>query len=500
MRKCLWMLLTVAISAGASAGALAGALAGAMSPLKLDLPLVGSLKPRDASEIRGSNWRLGCETLDRDFAKFEEYRDYIAPLGIKTVRLQCGWAKCEKVKGVYDFRWLDEIVDYLKARGVECALETDYGNPIYEGGGGRDLAGGFPTSETALEAWDRWVRALVEHFRDRVDIWMMWNEPDIGMPEKTPEMIAAFNVRTARIIRSVQPKARLAGLSIARMDVGRFRACLEAMGGDIGLFEWFVYHGYAEAPEESYPAVEAFKRVIADLGLKARLWQGENGCPSELTDRFALSAVSWTEYSQAKWDLRRMLGDLGHGVESSVFTICDFNHIGREINTKGLLRADEEGRVLAIKRAYYAVQNVASVFDDSVALVPGNERGFSIKDPSVATYEYRKGDVPLMVFWSQGEIVKADRKKGIDPVPGAHRSAVRLTRPGDSFETRPMVFSYRGDLSSLRDPVYLDLFSGLIYEFPRSNLVKSYGGWRILDVPVYDSPCLITDRSVLLSK
>ena len=27
--------------------------------------------------------------------------------------------------------------------------------------------------------------------------------------------------------------------------------------------------------------------------------------------------------SQAKWDMRRMLGDLGHDVESSVFTICD---------------------------------------------------------------------------------------------------------------------------------------------------------------------------------
>ncbi len=57
-----------------------------------------------------------------------------------------------------------------------------------------------------------------------------------------------------------------------------------------------------------------------------------------------------------------MVGDLGHGVESSIFTFCDFNHRGREINRKGLLRADEDHRVIGIKRAYYAVQNLASVF------------------------------------------------------------------------------------------------------------------------------------------
>ena len=47
-------------------------------------------------------------------------------------------------KGVYDFAWLDRIVDALRADGVECCHETGYGNPIYEGGDGADLMGGFP--------------------------------------------------------------------------------------------------------------------------------------------------------------------------------------------------------------------------------------------------------------------------------------------------------------------------------------------------------------------
>ena len=116
------------------------------SPLRVNMKRVGTLAPRSVKDIRSSNWTLGCEVLDRDFAKFDEYKRFLAPLGIKKIRLQSGWAKCERVKGVYDFSWLDHQVDYALAQGITPMLETDYGNPVYPGGGGWDLAGGFPTS------------------------------------------------------------------------------------------------------------------------------------------------------------------------------------------------------------------------------------------------------------------------------------------------------------------------------------------------------------------
>ena len=64
------------------------------SPLVVDMERIGTLRPRNADEIKGSNWTLGCECLDRDFADFDEYKDYIVPLGVKEIRLFAGWAKC----------------------------------------------------------------------------------------------------------------------------------------------------------------------------------------------------------------------------------------------------------------------------------------------------------------------------------------------------------------------------------------------------------------------
>ena len=497
---------------------------------------IGTIRPRSVAEVGPcDHWTLGCETLDRDFADYDQYKEYLAPLGLRQIRLQAGWAKCERVRGAYDFAWLDHIVDDARARGLDPVLETGYGNPIYPGGGGFDLGAGFPTSEEGLAAWDAWVDAISRHFAGRVGTWFMWNEPDIspsdGSAPKTPEQIAAFNVRTARIVKRNIPGARIAGLSLARNRAEFLEECIRALGADATLFDWFIYHGYQEAPEASYENVEAQKEVVARLAPHARLRQGENGAPSEMTTFFALKRKAWSEVSQAKWDLRRMLGDIGHGVESSIFTICDFNHVGREINRKGLLRADEEHRVIAVKRAYYAVQNLASVFralpcaalcsvPGAVCPVPGAEApgscapllqptSFRSVDLSLSAYAFHPdAQAPscatqtrpcAMAFWSHGrdfiDPALAVGSRGL-PAPAPDERILRYERPGDSFETRPAVFE---DYSCepLRDPVWVDLLSGRVYDFPAERVVPCRSCVRYLDVPVYDSPCLLAEREAI---
>ena len=494
------------------------------SPLYVNLKRVGTIRPRGVSEIRGQNWRLGCEILDRDYMNFDEYKEHVAPLGIKLVRLQGGWAKCEKEKGKYDFSWLDHIVDTLRAEGIDCAIETSYGNPIYKGGGSQDLAAGFPTSEEGLAGWDAWVDAITKHFAGRVNKWLMWNEPDIspydGSGKKTPEQIAVFNVRTAKIVRKNIPDAEITGLSLATSNPNFFEACLKGLGPDIVLFKNFIYHGYTPAPEQSYVNVEKLKAALAKYAPHATMWQGENGCPSEMrTDNFALANIAWSEYSQAKWDMRRMLGDLGHDVPSSVYTICDFRHEGkgkdRGMNNKGLIRANEDKEVIGIKRSYYAVQNVVSVFDDTLSRVKDSRHkaGFGTDDGSIATYHYVKEDgANLLVFWTHGrdytyltkdEQAKLKQKDAqVRPVDGTltqdGRKMLKFERPSDCFVTRPAAFTLTGDhMKAFKDPVWVDLFTGRVYEFPKQNQVVGKTVITFFNVPVYDSPCVLTERGAL---
>ena len=448
----------------------------ATTPLNPGLKQIGTIQPRSANEIAGSNWTLGCETLDRDFADYQQYKEYLVPLGIKTIRLQGGWAKTEKVKGQYNFAWLDTIIDDARSRGLNILLETDYGNPIYEGGGGADLAGGFPTSATALAAWDRWVEAMAARYKGRVRDWAMWNEPDINK-QHTPEDIAAFNIRTAEIIKRVIPDARLAGLSLASSSPKLLDDCLKALAarGKVDHFHWFIYHGYAFNPDSSYKNVEALKATLAKYSSKAKMRQGENGCPSEKATKFALPNHPWTEYSQAKWDLRRMLGDLGHDVESAVFTICDFNHLGREINRKGLLRANADRKVERIKLTYYSVQNCVAVFDDTL------ER---VKDPAIA------------VTFAKSTASFAYRNK----VTGQHMVVLwdNSATPDDSFVTRPAQVVVKG--FAIEEPVWVDLVSGRICEIPRERIITNGEATVFKDLPLYDAPVLIAGKAMLMSK
>lgn len=87
------------------------------------LPVLGKVAPRAAKDIASSPWSIGAETIDRDFTVYANFKKYLGPLGAKGVRLQAGWAKCEKTKGVYSWEWLDAIVNDAVAQGVRPWLE-----------------------------------------------------------------------------------------------------------------------------------------------------------------------------------------------------------------------------------------------------------------------------------------------------------------------------------------------------------------------------------------
>lgn len=445
------------------------------------LERIGTIRPRSVQEITGQNWSLGCETLDRDFANWDTYKDYLAPLGIKRIRLQAGWAKTERDPGQYDWRWLDRIIDDALRRGLDVMLQTSYGNPLYPGGGSRHLGGGFPTSDEAWAAWDRWVEAMATRYRGRVRNWEMWNEPDLNR-NHTPTLVADVNIRTAEIIKRVIPDAQIAGGVLSGPKVEFAEGWLKRVTerGKQSLFTWFIYHGYTRNPDEGhYENVEKLKALFQQYAPNIRLWQGEAGTQSEFCLGGALSRYPWTELTQAKWVTRRMLGDLGHDVESLVFTIADLDYNRGEgdrlgdMDRYGLLKTDKQYRLLKVKIAYYAVQNVVAVFDDTWQRIPESPCDVQCAKP-LAFYVYQKRPTgqPLIVFWDKSNV------------------------PSDRNDTVPATFVIAD--ASFTEPVWVDVITGGIYRLPEAKIQRA--GERVIfrDIPVYDAPTFITDKSVLI--
>lgn len=437
----------------------------------------GVIIPKTVNEIKADNLTIGCEVLDRDYTDYDEYKTYLPALGMKKIRLQGGWAKTEKVKGVYDFVWLDYIIDDALSRGMKIWLQTSYGNLIYEGGGTDNLGGGMPVSVEAKEAWNRWVEAMAAHYLGKVHEWEIWNEPDLS--ESIPaEDIVELNIRTAEIIRKVDPNARIAGFAFCTLNEKLLEECLSLVqkAGKLDLFHWISYHGYEYRPENSYQSVMNFRRIIDKYSKDIKLRQGENGAPSKGYMGGALDQYDWTELSQAKWNLRRLIGDHGHGVESSIFSIIDMgypqdiNKYVPKLNVKGLIESNSDKKALRVKLAYRAVQHYTTLFDNLSERIPNYTFKSKLKD-SLANYLFKneQGNYSFLI-WNQ---VKA-------PLNDNNLQPIDFTLSGCSFTA----------------PVWVDLLTGGIYEIPSGAWSKKGNEYTFRNVPIYDSPVLITDKSL----
>ncbi|MDB5241008.1 MAG: putative exported protein [Spirosoma sp.] len=463
--------------------------------LTISMTRIGTIKPRYTTDIAGSNWLIGCETLDRDFADYDQYKGYLVPLGIKRLRLQAGWDKTERVKGQYDWAWLDHIVDDATKRGLKPWLQASYGNHNYPNGGGSNLGAGMPTSPEALAAWDHWVTAMVTRYKNKVTDWEIWNEPNFAdNPDNTPERTAALTIRTLDIIKRIQPEAKVSGLAMGHTDLDYADAFFRIMAqkGKLKLLDAITYHDYVYNPDSNYPKTMQLRALLDQYAPKLPLRQGENGAPSVPGyGRGALGNYEWSELTQAKWDLRRMLGDLGHDIESSVFTIIDIAYTGGPItrlNAKGLIASDSTKRAIKPKMAYYAVQNVAAIFDHSLrriqAMKPSHNRStvpndadevryVTGTDRSVSVYGYRHKNSRKQAFtiWMDDHI----------PVESNKTHNLTLTFANANFD----------------QPVYVDILSGRVYNIPLTQWKKNGAIYTFIDVPVYDSPVLIADKSLI---
>ena len=444
-------------------------------------PLLGTLKIRTTQEITSSPISIGGETLDRDYANYHSYKGYLDSLGAKKIRLQAGWAKTEQEKGVYQWEWLDSIINDVVARDMEPWLQTSYGNPIYKGGGVANLAGGMPSSPEALQAWDQWVEAMASRYQDQVKIWEVWNEGD--QPGSKASEYANLYIRTAEIIRKHIPDATLYALSLSKpyqpQYTEEFLRILKQKN-KLDLIDDITFHGYVRNPSEAYAQLEPLKAVVARYDTAINLHQGEQGAPSTYLETGALHGYPWTETSQAKWALRRLMGDLGHGYQTLYFQMVDMNygnntttHI-KGVNTKGLLRTNPQNEVLYAKPSYYAVRNLTAVMDSSFRTIETENIQYQASlDSTLSVYGFRKADSDeqMATVWFSGKV----------PSDTTDFTSLDLTLTDFSFT----------------DPVYVELMQGRVYEIPDADWKQTQAGAVFRQVPVSDYPILLIERELI---
>ena len=441
------------------------------------LPEIGRLQTRTSAEVRSSKWSVGCETLDRDYGDWESYKDLIPLLGVKRARFFSGWAKTEQEKGVYDFAWLDRQVRECAAMGVKPWICISYGNPVW----GSDFRLGMRVKQVtdspeAFAAWLRYTRALVARYRDVVDEWEVWNEP-FNQAEEYAELFC----RTARAIREVQPSAKVICTAIAMnrdMAKSDYAVVLERLKREnaLGLANLFAYHPYADNPDTSYEAGKGqfgwtmalpLRRLVKSYSADYDILQGETGCPSQLEYAHALANVEWTEYSQAKWNLRRAMGDAARSIPSCLFTMIDLQYTFM-LQSFGLVRSNTLKEFVYRRPSWYAMRNVYALFDDDT--LPQGITEVQAGSRTLSNALFTRFGLPLRVLWFSDRIPDS----GLDWTP------VDLEVP-----------------ERMENPVWVELITGRVFEIPRASVAGRTDGMALRQVPMWDSPVIVAPRAAI---
>jgi len=443
------------------------------------LPETGKVRPRPSSSIAASPLSVDLATLDRAMFQPERTYPHLGRLGVKWARLQTGWARTERRKGIYDFTWLDQVVDSVLALGIQPWFNLGYGNTLYTPGAPHETAVGYVpmNSPEAKAAWVAYVGRLAEHFRTRVRHWEIWNEPSFKgfwRPlDPSPEAYAEFVAMTAPVIRRRIPDARMVGFALAGLGAHMDFVKSALDRGIAQHIDAFSYHPYQLIPEANYAdQVRAVRRLLARYKPGIELWQGENGAPSKFKGAGHVFEVDGTETGQAKWLLRRILTDLSLGVDlTSYFHCVDLaNYVwsagpSTETQKMGLLTVDYQP-----KKSYFAYQTLCALFDspsrreDLMALF---RRGKAHVEGVWRATFLRQGR-PLYCYWWPGDLSR--------PAP--------LDDMDASFWPE----------AEWPDPVLVDPLRGSVH----SVRATRRGGYvDMAALPLRDYPLIVTDRSVV---
>jgi hypothetical protein len=480
----------------------------------------GRIAPRSTAELlaAGLSNRLmvGGETTDRGFSTFSNWKEFLGPLGATKVRVQPGWNDVEKVittPPTYDWAKMDEIVDGALAQKVQPYISLGYGNenPGCTNCGTKGLGGKFPTAE-GRERWMDFVRAIVTRYKDKVTEWQIWNEPNADL--STRDYYKVFIVDVAKAIKSIQPQAKITiggfldtHYVFGCMDCDTHRERREYITTALKYFHdnkgptvpsadvkvgFHPYHTFVDYDAKAWDAVSMnnFLALVRSYGFSPIM--DENGAPSTPCNRYAMCnafSLKWTQANQVKYNLRRVLGDLGRGIETSMFTITDL-HYDDAKNTKGLLETGAWDNTVRVpfrngdqtvkgkKLAYVAFQNVSALFDSRVTHVANHK---CTAPEGYAVYAWQRND------GGQKRTALAAWRKTNLPTEGLNRTDITIECSGLSLEQRAQWGSA---------PYYVDMMDGRAYVMPETAIIENNPATNRLKltVPVGDWPMLVADQ------
>jgi hypothetical protein len=394
---------------------------------------------------------------------------------------------------------LDDFVDSLADNGVAIQVQLMYGNPMYTSPAGklpdsilpepgsfhnddRSLYSIFwpPKTPVQIEAFTRYVKFIVAHFRGRISYWALWNEQDIGYwnpwgnPEEYGRLLKAF----VPAVHETDPDAKVIYGAQAGPSRDFTRRALDVCQCASGLdvFAYHTYPGYGgnRNPEtmDSGAYGKESPRKLRELVLN---YPGIRKDIAFWDDEFN-SIGAWRDMDdtvQAKYVPRGLIYNLAAGVKTFVWLLAS----GTDANED-----DDFGLIHGMKflPQDFTPRPVWATFSNTLAMFSDTKRDSAIKVSAANSAALdRATKSPMLAYGFRSPSGKAIVAYWI----AAH------SEPGDKFPQLKATLTLTG--AGIKHPVLADIMTGEIrpLEWEKGTTGTLEG------VPIKDSILAVTDES-----
>jgi polysaccharide biosynthesis protein PslG len=292
---------------------------------------------------------MSAEDADREL-------DAAARTDARWIRVHIDWHAIEKVKGQFDWGYVDHWIDGARARGVRV-LGLITNTPDWAKAPGTALYAP-PTDPADYAAF---AANVVRRYSDRVSDWEVWNEPNLprflGYAERQAAVYVGLLKAAYPAIKVVQPNSTVmsAGLSPA-LGVDAPANFLNDMytNGAKGYFDAVAMHPYvfpggiAADTDHGWSDLARAHDVMTVHGDgDKKIWMTEFGAP---TSAPTAEGVSQEEQAKQILDVLAGVAATGWSGPAFIYSIRDLdtaNPDDREDNFGALLTSDWQPKYTA---------------------------------------------------------------------------------------------------------------------------------------------------------
>lgn len=281
--------------------------------------------------------------------------------GIAWMRIDVDWSAIEASRGNPRFDDVDRVVNYAAANGLSV-FASIFGTPGWANG---NKGKNYPADNAA--DWRNFVAGTVQHYRDRIKYWGVWNEPNLRLffaPGKDV-FVQQVLLPAALAIRGADPAAFIVGPELShKTESGSewyfwMKYILDNAGSHFDIISHHIYEDHGvyfmyELLEEGDSLIPSVKKIVEESGQGGKpFWITETGWH---TNQYA-EAVQASRYL----DMLHVRARKNYPHKVFFYEIIDDTH--PDIEPFGILRSNREAKL-----AYHTYRDyIAGLLPD-----PGN--------------------------------------------------------------------------------------------------------------------------------